>query len=117
MWDDAIIGTGHKGVSAVRVLDIEGDHSISQNSVSYWIGDLYLNTGIVIFKDTPEGRELAGFVKDKVHIDKIKPLLDSLVLQHINKDHLKGLIDQALAKAFEEGSRDRADRIRSALGV
>jgi len=117
MWDDVIIGTGNKGNSAVLVFAIEGEHSISENSVSYWISGLYLDTGMVIFKSTDEGRQLNEFVKEKAHIDQVRPWLDHLVLQYIDKDRLKNRIDHAIARAFEEGSEHRANRIREALGL
>ena len=117
MWDDVIIGKGPKGRSAIRVFSIKGDHSISQDSVSYWIGHLYLGAGMTIFKDTEEGRQLTKLVGENAHIDQVKPWLDSLVLQYIDKERLKGLIDNALARSFEAGSNNRAYVICQALGL
>lgn len=42
MWDDVIIGSGGIGCSAFKVFDIEGEHSISENTNTYWISDVYL---------------------------------------------------------------------------
>lgn len=117
MWNDIVIGNGHKGCSAIRVFAIGGEHSISENSVSYWISDLYLGAQITIFKDTEEGRQLSQFINEKAHIDTIRPWLDGLVLQHIDREVLKNLIDRAIEQAFQKGSSHRAEVIREALGL
>ena len=56
MLDDVIIGEGNRGNSAILIGRIEGKHSISENSQSYWIRDIILDGEIVIFKDTKEGK-------------------------------------------------------------
>ncbi len=117
MWDDVIIGKGDRGCSAIRVFAIEGEHSISENSVSYWVSDLYLNMGMVIFKSTEEGRQLAQFVSNKGHIDTIKPWLDNLALQNIDRELLKERINHAVERSFQDGSNARVRVICEALGI
>ena len=48
MWDDVIIGNGSKGNSAIHVFAIPGQHSISHNSVSYWVSSCILGAGVTI---------------------------------------------------------------------
>lgn len=117
MWNNTIIGEGNYGNSAVHIFNIEGDHNISHNDVSYWIHGLYLGGGMRIFKNTEEGRQLTQRIEEKQHADLIKPWLDELLLQHIDKALLRSLIDREVARAYEQGSQDRAIAIQKALGL
>lgn len=117
MWNNTIIGEGNYGNSAVHIFNIEGDHRISQNEVSYWIHGLYLGGELRIFKNTEEGRLLTQKIKEKQHADQILPWLNELLLQHIDKAVLKSLIDSAVAQSYQQGYKDRAQEIRQALGL
>lgn len=117
MWNDIVIGTGKNGCCAVRVFDIGGEHSISENATSYWVTDAWLEARVVIFKNTEEGQYLATKVKDKIHIDELQPWLSDLVLKHASHAQLKRMVDNAIKRAYREGSERRARAIREALGL
>lgn len=36
-WDCLIIGKGNKGTSACKIFEIEGNHSLSENGIYYWM--------------------------------------------------------------------------------
>ena len=116
MWDDVIIGKGPVTHSAVLV-DIEGDHNISQNNVSFWISGLVLGIEAVIYKDTPEGQQLQKMIGEKKPIKKITSYLDSVVLQHIKPGKLKERIHNFGHEMYLRGQHDKAAQIRLALNV
>ena len=117
MWDSVIVGAGSKGCSACKVFAIEGDHSISENSVSYWIGDLYLGLGMTVFKNTEEGARLTQMIKDKEGLERISAFLDDVLLRNINRDKLKAAIDKAITRAFNAGCDSKAAEVRNVLGL
>jgi hypothetical protein len=117
MWDSVIIGSGSKGNSAIKVLSLKGDHSISENSVSYWISDLYLGLGMTIFKDTDAGKKLSRLIEENVPLEDINTYLDGILLQNINRGDLKAAIDKAIRKSFRDGLDAKASEIRCALGL
>ena len=117
MWDSVIIGTGSKGSSAIRVLSLKGDHSISENTVSYWIADLYLGLGMTIFKHTVEGEKLSQLIAENSGIETVKEYLDDLLLSNIDPVTLKEAIDKAIRRAVKDGADQKASEIRSALGI
>lgn len=117
MWDDVIIGSGHKGNSAIMVGAIGGDHNISENRYSYWIADAYLGAGITIFKDTEEGQHLTKLIKDGIAIYRIEAWLEDLLIANIDPVKLKLRVKEAMENSYREGRRDRAAEIREALGI
>lgn len=117
MWDSAIIGTGHKGHSAIKVFAIPGDHSISQNDVSFWIHDVYLGMGMTLFKDTPAGRDLAQAIRDGAHYDMLRPALVDLLLKHVPTNKLVTAIDRAVRKAHYEGRKAKVREFQDLLEI
>ena len=117
MWDSVIVGAGSKGCSACKVFAIEGDHSISENNVSYWISDLYLDLGMTVFKNTEEGARLTQMIKDKEGLDRISAFLDDVLLRNLSRDKLKAAIDKAINRAFNAGCDSKAAEVRHALGL
>ncbi len=117
MWDDVVIGTGIMGCTATKVFDIKGQHSISQNQASYWVGDLFLGVGMTIFKYTEEGQRLTDMIGNGNDIDQIKEYLDDLVLKHIDKSKLNKIIKRRLKESYQSGRNDKAAEIRSVLGI
>ena len=118
MWDDVIIGTGNKGNSAIHVFEVNGDdHRISQNSVSYWISDVYLGMGMTIFKNTEEGQQLTAYIKNKVHVDAIYDWLVDLIFKYAKPHRLTTAIAAAKEEAYEKGREDAQADIRRALGL
>jgi len=117
MWDDVVIGTGRKGNSSIKVFAIKGNHSISENQVSYWISDLFLGVGMTIFKNAEEGQHLTDMISNGNDIDQINEYLNGLVLKHIDKDKLTQLIRREMKKSYESGRSDKAAEFRSVLGI
>lgn len=117
MWDDIVIGTGDKGNSAIKTFAVDGDHGISENRVSYWISDCYLDIGMTIFKNTEAGIRLTDMIEKRAPLSVIQSWLNALALTHIDETTLKKKINQAIKKAYDEGSSDRAAAIRASLGV
>lgn len=117
MWDDVIIGTGSKGNSATRVFEIEGNKNISENSVSYWIGECYLGLGMTIFKSTDEGMRLSQLINERASLETIQGYLDGCLLTNLSKDKLKEAITKALKQAFNDGRNSKAEQMRQVLGL
>lgn len=115
MWNDVIIGTGNKGNSAYRVLSVHGEHSISENSTSYWISDVYLGLGMTIFKHTKEGRALTKMIQDKQPLEGINEFLQTTLIQSISAAKLKSAIDRAIKDSFNKGREAKAKEICEAF--
>lgn len=81
MSNDVIIGEGNKGNSAVKIWSCDTNHTISENAKAYWISDCILNIGMIIFKDTKEGKELANLLQNGKQ-GEITLWLDELALKH-----------------------------------
>lgn len=117
MWDDVIIGKGNRGCSAIHLFVIEGEHSISHNSVSFWIDGLLLDIGMTIFKDTKEGIKLTHLIEQNTPLPKILDFLNKVMIKRIKPDILYKKINQALKESFEAGLRCKEKQIRLTLGM
>lgn len=117
MWDDVIIGTGDRQCSASRVIKIEGNHSISENSTSYWISHCILEIGMTIFKSSPEGQDLTALINSKTDAALIHEWINTTALQNIDVKVLKRKIRESQQEFFDEGRKDKARQILSALSV
>lgn len=115
MWNDVVIGKGEKGCSAMKVFAIPGEHSISQNSVSFWISGCLLGAGVTIFKNTADGKALQALIEAGTALDEIQEWLDCLVLRNLDPKKLRQLIERSNEEAFLEGKRAKAAEIRAAL--
>jgi len=118
MWFDyLVIGKGEKLTEAMLVVSLGLDHSISENSNSYWIGDAYLGVCLTIFKDTKEGIKLAKMIEEKKSIKQIYRWLDSVVLKHLPISKLKERIEAEKNRMFREGEKARGNDIANLLGI
>jgi len=115
MSNDVIVGTGQYGCSAIRVFKIPGKHFISENSVSFWVHDVYLGLNLVLFKDIEEGKQLSKMIEDEKTLDDIMSFLVDVVLCHVTPDVLKQVIEWALKDQYNQGFRDKAAQIRAVL--
>ncbi len=115
MWNDVLIGEGSIGNSAVLIGRIEGKHSISENSLSYWIGDLFLDTRIVIKKDTEEGKTLTKLIQEGADLTKIIEFVENVLLSNIPSDRLKILINRVIDRAISIGKEMKLAEIREVL--
>ncbi len=115
MSNDVIVGTGRYGCSAIKVFKIPGKHNISENSVSFWVHDVYLGLNLVLFKDTEEGKQLSKMIEDEKTLDDIMSFLVDVVLCHVTPDMLKKVIAWALKDQYNQGFKDKATQIRAVL--
>lgn len=115
MWDDIIIGKGEKGNSAIKVFKIEGLKIISENSVSYWIHGAFLDTGLTIMKDTPEGGRLTKMIELKKSAKEIVEYIDSLVIKRLSPERFKHLVTKSNKEWFQKGREAKAHEIKKAL--
>lgn len=115
MWDDVVIGQGDKGCSAIKLWEGQAGHSISQNSVSYWVSNCCLGTGITIFKNTEEGKQLKEMLARQECSDQIADFLDGLVIRNIEVNRFRKKIEWAENDMFQKGKRAKALEIREAL--
>jgi hypothetical protein len=118
MWDDVIIGEGTHIAMAYTVHEIEGsNHQISRNENSYWISGLLCGLGMKIFKDTPEGTELASMIGERRSLEEILNFLNAVLVKHVAQEVLVAAIQRSEKDAFREGYRAAQKDIRKALGV
>lgn len=118
MWDDVVIGKGDKRCTATKVHSIAGDHSIAQNSTSFWVSSCMLDAGITVFKDTEEGKTLQtlqAMIDANATLDAIMEQIDLIVLSNIEPQKLKQLIKRENENYFNAGQRAKASEIRAAL--
>lgn len=113
-WD-VIVGTGNYGCSACKVFKVPGSHNISENSVSFWIHDVYLGLDLVIFKNTNEGYLLDKMIKDNESLEIIMSFLEDVILRYVPSKILKSAVRTALENAYKDGKHDKAKQIVSAL--
>jgi len=117
MWDDVVIGTGDRGNGAVIVEGCRGENrfSISHNKVSYWISNIYMDFGAVVFKNTPEGEELKKRIKAQDNISDIQHWLAKIVLPKVDPERLMSRIKYAIQRAEEKGRKQKSKEILLAL--
>lgn len=122
MWDDVIIskkdGHSNKGSGAYLCSEIEGTHSISQNSISYWITlEKPLQLGLTIFKDTKEGEMLTSMIKQKESIKEIERYLLAITIKKISPKTLIDKINKLCDDQFERGKRAKVKELRNILDI
>lgn len=118
MWDNVIIGEGNKLASAVHVFNVEGDHSISENSVSYWITEnsvIKRGVGMTIFKDTDEGEQLTKLIKDRTPLSEIETYLVKLWMGRIDPLVLATKIKNENNHHYARGRNSMRYEIKSLL--
>jgi hypothetical protein len=122
MWDDVIIGKGHRGNSACRMFFGPNAPDISESSTAYWVRPAYMGLGpgmgmgMTVFKDTPEGRGIAHLCKEK-SFEPLKEYLERIFLSHVSSDTLRLGIEKALDESYVKGKRDAQREIQIALGL
>jgi len=117
MWDDIIFGKGEKGCSAIVIFNVGNiKESISQNSVSYWITDCYLDTGMTVFKDSMEGKHLTRLIKEE-DWKGISRYLDILVFRGLDIEVIKQKIKDFAQIKYNDGFRHCQEIIKGNLGI
>ena len=116
MWYDVKIGEGNYGNSAVKVFEVHKDN-ISENSVSYWITRCICDMGMVVMKDTYEGRKIADMIANGYADDRLQNYLDEILLKQVSPANLKLKIQQVIDEAYDKGREAKAEEIRSVLGI
>ena len=117
MNKEIMIGKGHYGCSAVVCFKIKGDHSISENRVSYWINDLIFNQRMKIFKDTKEGQILTTMIETNESLDSIMKYLNNLVLKNMSLDTILASIDYEKKCSFQDGRESMQKDLCKLLGI
>jgi hypothetical protein len=118
MWENVIIGNGDKGHTAIRVFNIKGEHSISENNVSYWIDDLLFNMGMTIFKDTTEGKKLTELIlKKNQNLSEILNFLNTILLKNINIKDVEIALINIKNQAFENGKDSLRYELKKILNI
>lgn len=117
MWDDVIIGEGDRKTTAILVNGIEGKHSISQNSVSFWISHCIFDTSITIFKNTKEGRQLIELIENKSDLQIIMRFINKIVLENISMDLLEEKIKENNVFYFNLGKSEKIKEIKNILEI
>ena len=115
MWENFIIGKGTKGNSAMLVFEIAGNHSISQNSVSYWISGCILGLSGTIFKDTKEGKCLTNLILSKAPLEKIMNYVNRVAINNVNIETLYACIEHEKKQAYEMGRIKSKNELKSWL--
>ena len=117
MWNDVVVGRGNSGCSALLVFDIPGNTTISQNSTSYWISDVYAEIGMTIFKDTVEGTKLTAMIKNQAGLNEITDYVREVMIRHVNVKHFIKKVDFMVESMYDAGKQAKAAEIREVLGV
>ena len=122
MWGDLEIGYKKKRpsnyrISARHVFKIKGNHSISQNDVEYWIDDLIFDTGIRIFKDSPQGIELTELINKEITLTRITNYLNKIVIKNLSIIKTLQGIKNIQKKSFEEGVKYNQEQVKKHLGI
>jgi len=115
-WNDITIGNGNKGNMANRMNISELSEQISENVRSYWISDCFLDTGMVVFKDTPQGEFIKDFIKCK-DWEGLSDYLTQLVRTELSISVLKGKIDTYAVSQYREGYIKCQEDMRQVLGI
>jgi hypothetical protein len=114
-WNDVVIGEGKKSCSAVKVSAIPGNHGVSENRESFWISDCICDSGITIFKDTPEGQELALLIKNETPLEDIQKWINTIVLRNIDIEVFTKLLNKVLENSYRRGKYSKAQEICNCL--
>jgi len=117
MFHDVIVGDGKTGNSATLVMGLTSKAHVSQNTKCYWCVDVYLGLSLTIFKDTPEGEELATLIRQASAPCHVHHWLIGVLLKHATADLVMRAIDDAIAAAKEEGKDEKAMEMRKVLGL
>lgn len=117
MWDDVIIGKGNKGTTAIHMNGIEGNHSILQNSVSFWINNCIFNTSITIYKNTNEGKQLIELIENKSDLQRIMRFINKVILENISMDLLEEKIKENNDFYFNLGKSEKIKEIKNILNI
>lgn len=117
MWNDIIIGKGDKGCTAHLLRNLDNGGHISDNHVSFWISGAFLDTGITIFKNTDEGKELQRLLTAPGVGERVEDWVDKLVLTKLSPKKMKEQIAKAMQKSFESGREYQAAEIRKSLMI
>jgi hypothetical protein len=116
-WDCLIIGKGNKGTSACKIFEIEGQHSLSQNGISYWISGNDRYCGMTIFKNTKEAIKLKSMIDKKVGLTKIENYLIELTFKKLSPNKILAFMKSMNDIYYQEGYNAAKEEIRNVLGI
>jgi hypothetical protein len=120
--NDVVIGDGEYGNSAISV---PGFTDLSENRVSYWVGNVYMGLGAVVLKDTGAGAKIKALVDQSSVVEqsdgksnsknekRIKKFLEGSVISGLSVDQIKQLVN----RSYRDGRQDKLQEIRECLGI
>lgn len=117
MFDDVVVGTGPRGVSAMKVDGPAGEVGVSANKVSFWISGAYLGLDMTVYRDTDDGRRLDEMITAKSSEADIRVFVEDVLLSHVHPVKLKMAVSRALDAVYEKGKRAAQTQMRRALGI
>lgn len=115
MWN-ITIGCGNHGNSSIIIQEYrDGDFSISQNGVSYWVSNGFMRFGAVIFKNTETGENIKKMIENKEPVKDIRAVIEKAILPLIDPSELRQAINSEIAQAERRGRNQKASEILCAL--
>jgi hypothetical protein len=122
MWDDITIGkrnlvnNNHYLCSACKVFNI-GLENVSANSEEYWISKCILDTGMVVCKDTEEGKLITKMIEEKTKPKLFQKRLDAMILKRMPVNKLYASIQNMQVEYFDKGVEANQKEIQTAMGL
>lgn len=112
-----IIGEGKRPVSHAKCFDLGGgDRYISESSVSYFCPFLFLGIDLYIFKNTPEGKEVAKWIQS-FNYHGARLWLIEVFIANCQPHLLYEAIQDALKQARNDGLEQRSQELKVLLGL
>jgi hypothetical protein len=122
MWRDVVIGDEEtqkqRGGSAKGLKLNEpspADFRISENAREFWISGIFLRLGMTVGKNTPIGERVSLELLAGSSGDYISSLLLAEFLPRVNPERLVNAVKDAISMSYNEGRKDKAAEIQSAL--
>ena len=118
-----IIGdsTGDNICSAVHVFELKGEHSIAENSVSYWCSCLIFGYELKIYKSTKESIKLEHMISSGYPLEKVLLYLNSLVIKKMSTkeiiSQIKSLEEDKYSEGVEHGREKIQKEMKNLLGI
>lgn len=115
MWEVAI-GSGDHGCCSIIIPEYrDGDFSISQNGVSYWVSHAFMRFGMVIFKNTEVGQTIKKMIEDKEPVANVRKLVERSILPLLDPQELRQAINSEISKAETRGRNQKINEILAVL--
>ena len=123
MWDGVVIGSGeHYVTSRIVFTAEESGCTVSENASCYRVSNLWLELSMTVYKDTPEGEEIARMLEEAIkkkqwNSDDIVQYLNTVLVDNLDRSKLMAMVDNRLNNAYIEGKRSMQHEMRKCLGL